>query len=101
MITIWYAIQQKLNRMKFIENITTSEKEALKEMMKNGDCHRMRIRAHAILLSAKRYKIEQIAGIFNVDRDTVSDWLRRWDEMGISGLNDASRSGRPKKDNMQ
>jgi transposase len=32
-----------------------------------------------------------------VDRDTVSEWLNRWEVKGMSGLIDAQRSGRPRK----
>ncbi len=83
--------------MKFIKSIDSETKEKLFEMMRTSPSYKVRKRAHAILLSAKRYKIDQLANIFDVDRDTVSEWLRRWDEFGLEGLNDAARSGRPPK----
>ena len=61
----------------------------------NGANHRIRMRAHSILLSARGYAIEEIADIYKVHRDTVSSWLDRWEESGFDGLQDKSRSGRP------
>jgi transposase len=48
------------------------------------------------LLSSKRYRIDQIADLFEVDRDTVSRWLDNWNERGFEGLSDEARSGRPR-----
>lgn len=57
--------------------------------------HRVRMRAHAVLLSDRRYSIDQIADIFEVDRDTVRAWLARWDDDDTDGLEDDPRAGRP------
>jgi len=63
---------------------------------------RVRQRAHAILLSAKGYRIDQLVDIFfpdlrsGVDRDTITRWLDRWQEDHFDGLEDAPRSGRPR-----
>jgi transposase-like protein len=38
----------------------------------------------------------QIAAEFRCDRHTVSVWRRRYLEEGLSGLQDAPRSGRPR-----
>jgi len=72
------------------------EREALTSLMEKSESHKIRKRAHAIILSSKMYKIDQLAGIFDVDRDTVSDWINRWENHGLDGLNDAPRSGRPR-----
>ena len=63
--------------------------------MRSHPSHRTRTRAHAILLSARRYSINQIADIFMVDRETVTSWLARWEEGETDGLDDDPRSGRP------
>lgn len=83
--------------MKFVENLTKTQKKKLKELMRTSSNFRVRSRAHVILLSARKYKIDQLASIFNVDRDTVSDWIRRWEKLGFEGLKDAKRTGRPRK----
>ncbi|MCP4977443.1 MAG: IS630 family transposase [Maribacter sp.] len=81
--------------MKFISAIDEKQESGLRELMKNSVNHRIRIRAHSILLSAKGYAIEIIADIFQVARDTVSSWIDRWVQSGINGLSDMPRSGRP------
>lgn len=43
------------------------------------------------------HTINQIAVIYDVDRDIVSLWLNGWDREGISCIYDAPKSGRPKK----
>lgn len=53
------------------------------------------MRAHAILLSDRKYSINQIADIYQVDRDRVSAWLQWWEEYEFEGLDDDPRSGRP------
>jgi transposase len=55
------------------------------------------MRAHAILLSERRYSIDQIADIYQVDRDRVSEWVDWWEAFKFEGLDDAPRSGRPPK----
>lgn len=83
--------------MKFIENLDKETIKSLNELMRKSPSFKIRKRAHAILLSYKRFKIDQLASIFDVDRDTISQWLKRWDEKGLNGLKDAARSGRPPK----
>lgn len=58
---------------------------------------RKRMRAHAVLLSERRYSLDQIADIYQVDRDRVSQWVDWWEEYQFDGLDDDSRSGRPPK----
>lgn len=83
--------------MRFIEFLNEENKKTLNELIRTSPSYKVRKRAHAILLSSKRYKIDQLANIFEVDRDTISDWLKRWEESGVEGLSDAARSGRPPK----
>lgn len=83
--------------MKFIKNLTEEQTDTLREQHKNGCTHRVRQRAHAVLLSAKGYTLIQLADIFDLDRDTVSEWLRVWEQQGASALHDAPKSGRPSK----
>ncbi len=87
--------------MKFVRNLTPQEKASLYELMRKSTSFKVRQRAHAILLSAKKHRIDQLSDIFDVDRDTVSEWLNRWEVKGLSGLIDAQRSGRPRKKDLE
>lgn len=82
---------------KFVKPLTDEQHEQLKEIMKSQAPQRKRMRAHAILLSARHYSINQIADIYQVDRDRVSEWLDWWEQYQFDGLDDDPRSGRPPK----
>ena len=82
--------------MRYI-SITESEKRTLKELHKNHKKHRTRMRGHMLLLSAKGYKINEIADIYQVQRGTVSQCFTNWETKGLVGLYDEPTSGRPRK----
>jgi transposase len=85
-----------MNRLKFVAALTDDQREELKEIYKSASAFRRRQRAQAVLLSAKGYTIDQLADIFDVDRDTLSGWLTQWERTGVDGLSDAPKSGRPR-----
>lgn len=66
---------------KFVNELSNEQREELRQAMKTGN-EQVRRRAHAVLLSARGYTIDQIADIYEVDRDRVSHWLDRWEDGG-------------------
>jgi transposase len=80
---------------KFVTELTAAETEKLKKMMKEEESSRLRMRAHIILLSNKKYSIDEIADIYDLDRDTASNTVTRWEESGFEGLKDKPIGGRP------
>jgi len=80
--------------MKFVQ-LTDEQASALRVLHKSGKSHRERQRAQAVLLSARGMSLEQLAFVFECDRDTVSNWLNDWQSGGVTALFDAARSGRP------
>lgn len=80
---------------RFIKSLSEEQQQSLSQIMRNHPSYRTRTRAHAILLSARRYSIKQMADIFAVDRETVTAWLARWEESDLDGLDDDPKSGRP------
>jgi transposase len=81
--------------MKFVKPLSQDDINQLKALLKTSTTFRIRQRAHAILLSAKRYPIDTLADIFDVDRDTMSQWINNWECSGIVGLSDHAKPGRP------
>ena len=81
--------------MKFVSCLSGESIFTLKEVMKNHP--NFTVRAHSILLSNHRIKIKDIAKIYEVTRQTVSNWIEYLEEFGIVGLYDHPRSGRPPK----
>lgn len=55
----------------------------------------MRQRAHALQLSHKSYSLSQLAEVFEVNRNTISQWIDDWETFGLIGLYDKAKSGRP------
>ena len=82
---------------KFVDQLTDEQKSRLQLIMKSDAPQRTRMRAHAVLLSVRRFSIDQIAAIYEADRDRVSRWLERWQQFGFDGLADDARAGRPPK----
>jgi len=82
--------------MKFVSEQSSEHRDELKQLMKSSSSFRVRQRAHAILLSAKGYSIDQLADIFDADRDTISIWVDTYIAHGAGGLHDAAKSGRPR-----
>jgi transposase len=80
---------------KFVAPLTQEQYAQLVAIMRANVPHRTRMRAHAVLLSARGYSLDEIADIYQVDRDRVSAWLERWTAQGVAGLDDDARSGRP------
>lgn len=81
--------------MRFVSHLNAESEATLKHLMKTHAVHQVRQRAHAILLSAKGYKINQLADIFDVDRDAIAEWIKRWEHEGPPGLENKPRPGRP------
>jgi len=78
---------------KFVNELTRKQREELYQLMKTGN-EQVRRRAHSTLLSARGYSVDEIADIYEVDRDTVSIWLDNWEDQGIVGLQDQAGRGR-------
>ena len=83
--------------VRYVRLLTESQRHTLAEIMKHEAIPRARVRAHGILLSSQGMRIKAIAKIYQVDRDTVATWIRKWEQSGMASLYDKPRSGRPPK----
>jgi len=83
--------------MKRIKTLTPEEQQTLLDASRYAPESRFRQRSHAVYLSGKGYRLDQLADIFAVDRDTVSAWLTAWQTVGLMGLRDRSHPGRPRR----
>jgi transposase len=82
--------------MRYIKELTEEEVTQLQLGHKNGSSSRFRDRCQAILLSHQGYSINKLSDLFGVRRDTISNWLSRWESEKFKGLEDKAKSGRPK-----
>jgi transposase len=83
--------------MKFVPSLEPAAQQQLEQLMKTSPHHRVRQRAHAILLSARGYSIDALADIFSLHRNTISEWISLWQSDQWTSLYDAPKSGRPTK----
>ena len=81
--------------MKKVLTLTKQQQFELEYLYKNGKSNRVRRRSHLILLSDKEKTIKELCNIFELDRDTVSDTIENYNNLGTRGLYDKARSGRP------
>ncbi|MBT3712908.1 MAG: IS630 family transposase [Anaerolineae bacterium] len=81
--------------MRYVETLSEKDKEDLGSLFKNHVSHNVRRRAHTVLLSAQKFRINEIARIYQIHRETIRDTLTRWEEKGIEGLYDLPKDGRP------
>lgn len=81
--------------MKFVHPLIETDQQTLQEAYRHHGNHRVRLRAQAILLSHRGYKLSEISQILESHRDRVSVWMDRWEQKGLLGLYDQPRSGRP------
>jgi transposase len=83
--------------VRYVQPLTTEQRALLEKTMQEDASFRARTRAHSLLLSAQGTTIKEIAKTYQVDRDTVSTWLKKWEHHGTQSLHDQPRSGRPPK----
>jgi transposase len=83
--------------MRYVRALTDEQRAFLSTTMKEDASFRARTRAHSLLLSAQGVAIQDIAKTYQVDRDTVSAWIKKWEHHGPASLHDKPRSGRPSK----
>jgi transposase len=82
---------------RFIENLSENDREFLIKTWRTHPVHAVRLRSHAILLSAKGVSVPELTNIFSIDDDTARSWLERWEKRGRAGLEDEPRAGGPFK----
>ena len=78
---------------KFVKELSSKQREELDQLMRTAP-EQMRKRVHAVILSSRKFSLDQIAHIYEVDRDTISLWLDNWEQDGGAGLSDESGRGR-------
>lgn len=81
--------------MRCIQDVSNETVHLLQRFHKQSCHHRVRQRAHCILLSFQGYTTHDLAEIFHVDRITIYHWFNAWEQQGLPGLYDRKGPGRP------
>lgn len=74
-------------------SVSRDQAEELRHIWKSHRLHSVRLRAHAILLSHRRYSPADIADVLDAHVDTVRRWIDHFNERGCDGLEDEDRPG--------
>ena len=83
--------------MRFIQDLSPETCHLLHRLYKESQHHRVRQRAHCILLSFQGINTTALMAIFSVDRITLYNWFDAWEAYHFAGLYDKKRCGRPPK----
>jgi len=83
--------------VRFIQDLSPETCSLLQRLYKESKHHRVRQRAHCILLSAQGINTTALRAIFSVDRITLYNWFDAWETDHFVGLYDKKRCGRPPK----
>ncbi len=83
--------------MRFIQDLSPETQSILRRLHKHSQHHRVRQRAHCILLSFQGMTTNELMKVFEVERLTLYNWLNAWDTRRLAGLYDHKGRGRPPK----
>jgi transposase len=83
--------------MRFIQDLSLETQHLLRRCYKESQHHRVRQRAHCILLSFSGKTTTDLMQIFDVDRLTIYHWFDAWETRHFAGLYDHKGRGRPPK----
>jgi transposase len=78
----------------------TAEQQRELQLISRQAVGRVALRAHMVLLSGRGCPVAQIALIHDCGEDVVRTWLHRYQSLGVAGLNDLPKSGRPPKERL-
>jgi transposase len=84
-------------QVRFIQDLSPETCNLLHRVYKESRHHRVRQRAHCILLSFQGINTTTLTAIFSVDRITIYNWFDAWEAHHFAGLYDKKRCGRPPK----
>lgn len=83
--------------MRFIEDLSQETIDILRRINKESKNHRVRQRAHCILLSYQGHATTELVKIFNVSLLTIYNWFDGWESKRLVGLYDRKGRGRNSK----
>ena len=76
-------------------NGTETDKKTLRKFLLSHQLPRVHHRAQAILWSIEGKSRTELAALFSVKADTISDWFKRWNPHDLTTFHDEHRAGRP------
>jgi len=85
-----------MGRRMELRAVTDEERQAVKRLARSRTARARAVeRARVVLAALDGQLVEDIAADQRLSRNTVYLWLHRFEEGGVRGLEDRSRTGRP------
>lgn len=75
--------------------LSASDRVSLEEGYKFSPKPSYSRRCHIVLLKNKSFSSEQIAEIFDISKQSVNNWVKRFESKGLEGLKTKPGQGRP------
>jgi transposase len=75
--------------------LSNEARQELEQCFRQSDSAAVRMRSQIILLKSGGRKAEEIASILGCDKDSVHNWVRRYESEGLQGL--FTKTGRGRK----
>ena len=79
--------------MRFVKPLSHDTIHLLQRIYKHSQLHRVRQRAHCVLLSHRGYPVTTLLDIFQVTRITLYHWVEAWEQDRLIGLYDQKGKG--------
>jgi transposase len=80
-----------------LRQVTDEERQAVARLARSRTAPARTVeRAQVVQAALEGATVEEIAGRLRLARNTVYLWLHRFEERGLAGLEDRTRSGRPR-----
>lgn len=76
--------------------LSEEQRQALTDGYKNGKTASYRKRCHILLLNHDGHSNKHIAEILGIQKPSVFNWIKRYNQQGIEGLQTKAGQGRPK-----
>lgn len=83
--------------MALTRKISPETQHLLERLYRQSRHHRVRQRAHCLLLRSQGLKPTDLSKIFPVSEKTLYNWFNAWNASGLVGLYDRRGRGRPQK----
>ena len=83
--------------MRFVADVSQETISMLQTIYKYSKHHRVRQRAHCLLLSLQGLTTTELVKVFQVDRITIYHWFDAWETQRLVGLYDKAKQGCPQK----
>src|SRR5689334_22708706 len=86
-----------MGRRMQLREVTEEERQAVTRLAHSRTAPARAVeRARVVLAALDGMMVEDIAADLHLSRNTVYMWLHRFEERGLAGLEDRTRSGRPR-----